>query len=112
VSYLDTAHREGYIKGDRSTYMSSPIQAPTIRRSVALPSGLVKRAQNLAPAPLRNNFNRLVREALEEFIRSREARAFEESMTLMARDPAIRYECGALERGFLDAEGDGLEDGA
>ncbi len=91
--------------------MSSPAQAPTIRRSVALPSGLVKKAQSVAPAPLKGNFNRLVREALEEFIRSREARTFEESMALMARDPAIRYECGTLERGLLETEDDGLEDG-
>jgi hypothetical protein len=92
--------------------MKSPTMAPTVRRSVALPAGLVKRAQNLAPASLRGNFNRLVREALEEFIRSREARAFEESMALMARDPSIRYECGIAERGFMDTEADGLEEGS
>lgn len=88
--------------------MASSVSSPSIRRSVALPAELVKEAQRLAPRPLSGNFNRLVQNALEEYIRHRKALAFEESMALMARDPGIRYECDALEEGLGPAEGDGL----
>jgi hypothetical protein len=88
--------------------MSSPNLSSTIRRSVALSSKLVEEARSVAPELLRDNFNRLVQNALEEYIRHRKALAFQESMALMARDPGIHYECRTLEKGLGPADGDGL----
>ena len=80
----------------------------TIRRSVALPRRLIEEASALAPPELGQNLNRLVTVALQEFAARRKARAFEEAMTQMAADPAIRSECAAIERDFSIAEADGL----
>lgn len=88
--------------------MASRTSLPAVRRSVALPPELVQEAQRVAPEPLRGNFNRLVQNALEEYIQNRVALAFEEGMALMARDPGIRYECGTLEQGLEPTERDGL----
>ncbi len=39
-----------------------------------------------------------------------QARAFEEAITKMATDPAIRVECAAISRDFAITEADGLKD--
>ena len=87
------------------------MQAPKrIRRSVVLPRRLVEQASTLAPLELRGNFNRLVRVALEEFAGRRRAQAFERAMAEMARDPAIRAQCAAIQRQFAATEADGIND--
>jgi len=83
----------------------------TIRRSVALPRQLVEDVSALAPPELRQNLNRLVTVALQEFAAQRAARAFEEAMARMAADPAIRAECVAISRDFAATEADGLRNG-
>lgn len=83
----------------------------TIRRSVALPRQLVEDVSALAPPELRQNLNRLVTVALQEFAAQRTARAFEEAMARMAADPAIRAECAAISRDFAATEADGLRNG-
>ncbi len=92
--------------------MKPPTASPTLRRSVVLAATLVEEARQAAPESLRGNFNRLVQKALEEYIRAQRNRAFEESMALMARDPAIAYECREASEGLAHAEGDGLGDGS
>jgi hypothetical protein len=79
-----------------------------VRRSVALPRWLVAEVQELAPAELRNNLNRLVIVALKDFAERRRVRAFEEAMDRMGADPAIRSECRRIAREFAEAEADGL----
>ena len=86
--------------------MSSPPKS--IRRSVSLPPDLVAAAVKSAPPALKGNFNRLVRTALEEYIRSRKARAFAEEMQAMAEDPDIQREVTVINREFAPAEADGL----
>ncbi len=81
----------------------------TIRRSVALPRALVERATAVAPRELRQNVNRLVTVALQEYAAGQGERAFEEAMARMAADPAIRAECAAISRAFAVAEADELK---
>jgi len=82
----------------------------TVRRSVALPRQLVEEVTALAPQDLRQNFNRLVAVALQEFAARQTARTFEEAMAQMAADPATRSECAAISRDFATTEADGLKD--
>lgn len=82
----------------------------TIRWSVALSRQLVEEVSPLAPPELRQNLNRLVTVALQQFAEQRRARAFEEAMGRMAADPAIRAECRAIARDFAITEADGLRD--
>lgn len=82
--------------------------AGSVRRSVVLSARLLKEVERTAPAAMRGNFNRLVRTALEEFVRRRDEAEFAEAMARMARDPAIRAECRAIEAEFRPAEPDGL----
>jgi len=89
--------------------MKKHIMAPTtVRRSVALPRALVEAAAAAAPPVLRENMNRLVRVALEEFVARRAERAFEQTMIRMAADPALRTASAAISAEFVDAEEDGL----
>lgn len=81
----------------------------TVRRSVALSRQLVEDVGALAPPELRQNLNRLVTVALQQFAAQQKARAFEEAMARMATDPAIRAECAAISRDFAVAEADGLK---
>ena len=90
--------------------MASPGALPPIRRSVVLPASLVDRAKSIAPPELQNNFNRLVQRALEEYVRTREAQALDETLALMARDPAIRYASKTIASALKDTEADGLGD--
>jgi hypothetical protein len=82
----------------------------TVRRSVALSRQLVEEVSAKAPQDLRQNFNRLVTVALQEFAARQTARTFEEAMAQMAADPAIRAECAAICNDFATAEADGLKD--
>lgn len=81
----------------------------TIRRSVALPRQLINEASAVAPPELRQNLNRLVTVALQEFAAKRRERAFEEAIAQMAADPAIQAECAAITKDFTVAESDGLK---
>ena len=88
--------------------MSSPQSLTTVRRSVALPARLVQEILELAPKDEGQNFNRLVRVALEEYLQAHRTRAFAQAMSDMAHDPAIRRESAAITRAFRSAEADGL----
>jgi hypothetical protein len=84
--------------------------AQMIRRSIALPRILVDEVTSVAPAPLRQNFNRLVSTALRDFVEAQRAKAFEQAMQEMAADPEIQAECRAIARDFAHTELDGLPD--
>ncbi len=88
--------------------MKSAIPPKTVRRSVALPYKLIEEVRAVAPLALRENLNRLVTVALQDFVIQRKKRSFEESMAQMAADPAIRTECAILSKEFAIAEADGL----
>src|SRR3989442_620203 len=61
----------------------------TVRRSVALSRQLVEQVSALAPPELRQNLNRLVTVALQEFAAHQKARVFEDSIAKMGRDPGL-----------------------
>ena len=90
--------------------MKSKVLPKTVSRSVALPRQLVEEVSAVAPPELRQNLNRLVTVALQEFAVKRKERTFEETMAQMAADPAIQAECAAISREFATAETDGLKD--
>ncbi len=90
--------------------MKGKVSPKTVRRSVALSRELIEEVTKVVPPELRQNFNRLVTVALQEFTARRKARDFEEAMAQMAADPAIRAECGSIAREFATAETDGLKD--
>ena len=90
--------------------MRGKVLPKTVRRSVALSRQLVEEASALAPSELRQNLNRLVTVALQEFAAKQKARAFEEAIARMATDPAVRAECAAISRDFAITEADGLKD--
>ena len=81
----------------------------TVRRSVALPRALVEEVRAVAPPELRQNLNRLVTIALQEYAARRRERAFEEATARMAADPSIRAECAVISKAFAVAAGDGLK---
>ncbi len=89
--------------------MKAKAAAKTIRRSVALSRQLIEEASTVAPPDLRQNVNRLITVALQEFAARRKGRAFEEAMAQMAADPAIQAECQSIARDFAIAETDGLK---
>ena len=89
--------------------MKTKVSPKTVRRSVALSRQLVEEVSALAPPELRQNLNRLVTVARREFAAQQKARAFEEVIAQMARDPAIRAECTAISRDFAITEADGLK---
>lgn len=89
--------------------MKRKTQVKTVRRSVALARQLVDEAKAAAPPELRENLNRLVTVALQEFASRRKARQFEEAMAQMAADPAIQAECESIAKEFAAAETDGLK---
>lgn len=80
-----------------------------VRWSVALSRQLIEEASAVAPPGLRQNLNRLVTVALQEFAAQRKECAFEEAMARMAADPAIRKECAVISKAFAIADGDGLK---
>ncbi len=79
-----------------------------VRRSVSLPPDLVEAAFESAPEELKQNFNRLVRTALEQYIEARRESELEEQMRAMAADPDVQHEIAAINREFAAAEADGL----
>jgi metal-responsive CopG/Arc/MetJ family transcriptional regulator len=79
-----------------------------VRRSVALPRQLVEEAASLAPRELRGNWNRLVREALEQFIIQCKRRRFAESMAEMAKDPQAMALNRQISEEFSVTDSDGL----
>ncbi len=89
--------------------MKRNVVSKTVRRSVALPRQLVKEVSSVAPPELRQNLNRLVTVALQEFAAGRKQRGFEEAMAQMAADPAIQAECALISKEFAAAETDGLK---
>jgi hypothetical protein len=90
--------------------MKIKVSPKTVRRSVALSRHLVEEVSALAPPELRQNLNRLVTVALQEFAAQQKARAFEEAIAKMGSDPAIRAECAAISGDFAITEADGLKD--
>ncbi len=90
--------------------MKTKRSTKTVRRSVALSRQLVEEVSALAPPELRQNLNRLVTVALQEFAAQQRARAFAEAIAKMATDPAIRAECAAFSTDFAVTEADGLKD--
>lgn len=89
--------------------MKSAITPKTVRRSVALPYKLIEEVRAVAPLALRDNLNRLVTVALQDFVIQRKQQSFAESMAQMAADPAICTECATLSKEFAIAEADGLK---
>ena len=81
-----------------------------VRRSVALPRTLVEEVSNVAPAQLRDNFNRLVSTALREYIEFHRNKEFQQAMQEMAADPQIQAECSTINREFAQFDPDGLGD--
>jgi metal-responsive CopG/Arc/MetJ family transcriptional regulator len=88
-----------------------PSPTKTVRRSVSLPPDLVAEAVESAPQALKNNFNRLVRTALEEYIETRKAKVFAEQMRAMAADPDVQREITTINKEFMHADADGLGEG-
>lgn len=89
--------------------MKRKVSPKRIRRSVALPRDLIEEVSAAAPPELRDDLNRVVIVALQEFVTKRKQRAFEEAMARMAADPAIQAECAAISKEFATAERDGLK---
>lgn len=87
---------------------AQPKSATLIRRSIALPKELVEEAKSVAPSGIRDNFNRLVIIALENYTARRKKQAFEEAMNQMGSDPEILDECSIINKKFLNTERDGL----
>jgi metal-responsive CopG/Arc/MetJ family transcriptional regulator len=75
---------------------------------VSLPPDLVEAAFESAPEELKQNFNRLVRTALEHYIEARRTREFEKQMEAMAADLDVQHEVAAINREFASADADGL----
>jgi len=82
----------------------------TLRRSVALPSALLRELNSVAPPELRANLNRLVIVSLQEYISRRRQQEFERAIAAMAEDPQVRAECAAIAADFAPTEMDGLAD--
>ncbi len=82
-----------------------------IRRSVLLSAALVENVRQATPPTLRDNFNRLVAVALQEYVSNRQRLLFEDAMAKMARDPEIITESARITGDFRSAEADGLPDG-
>ncbi|MBI5529092.1 MAG: hypothetical protein HY897_22420 [Deltaproteobacteria bacterium] len=90
--------------------MKGKIQSGVVRRSVAVPRGVLDEVLKAAAPELRDNFNRLVIVALQEYVARRREYEFAASMAQMAADPAIRYECKTVSDGLSHADADGLGD--
>lgn len=80
----------------------------TVRKSVALPRGLLEEVNAVAPKELRENFNRLVITALGEFAKERRARRFCDEVARMAQDPQVVADSAATYRALSGADADGL----
>lgn len=89
--------------------VGSPGSPATLRRSFALPRQLVEAARELSDPDLRDNLNRLVTVALDEYVARRKRAQFKAEMARMAADPEIQRELAKIEVEFAGAEMDGLE---
>jgi hypothetical protein len=98
---------KGVLKMGPGEYLSVK-QKPTVRRSIALPGALAEEISALAPSELRDDWNRLVIVAPQEYAARRRDLAFESEMPAMAADPGIRCACAAIETEFAAAQMDGL----
>ena len=87
------------------------VASSVVRRSVALPRSVVEAAAAAAGPELRENFNRLVVVALEEYVRRRKEREFSQAMSEMAADPGIQYESTVISEGLAHTDDDGLGKG-
>ena len=83
--------------------------APTLRRSVVLPSALIGELNSVAPPELRTNLNRLVIVSLQEYVSRRRRDEFERAVAAMAEDPQVQTECAAIGRDFASTEMDGFK---
>jgi metal-responsive CopG/Arc/MetJ family transcriptional regulator len=88
--------------------MKAEKRGNTVRRSVALKKQLVEEVLRLAPPEIAGNWNRIVTQALREFVARKKEQEFDEAMARMARDPKIRALSGEISREFQAAEEDGL----
>ncbi|MBI4368814.1 MAG: hypothetical protein HY547_01140 [Elusimicrobia bacterium] len=79
-----------------------------VRRSFVLPTSLINEAKKVAPAAIKDNLNRLVRTAFEEYVQAHQAMEFEQAMGEMAKDQALCRQSAAITREFEAANGDGL----
>lgn len=86
---------------------SRPVSS-VVRRSVALPRALVEQAALLAPPELRDNWNRLVRTALESYVVERRELRIDEQIIEMGRDPHVLADCRRISAEFSAADSDGL----
>lgn len=86
----------------------SASKTPILRRSVALPQGLVKLAQSYLPPEERSNLNGLMRQALEDFVRQHRYEEFRKSVQAMARNPKTVAELKRMSDEFSGTEEDGL----
>lgn len=108
---MSVTQRQRVAKDKKDTKTAtSPSASKIVRRSFALPRHIVAEAAEYAPADLRENLNRLVTVALQEYAETRKRQAFEEAMAAMAADPAIRQASTDLMTAFRTAEADGLPD--
>lgn len=82
--------------------MKGKLRTRKVRRSVALSHHLIEEVKAAAPPELRENLNRLVTVALQEFAAKRKERTFEEAMARMAAFFLVRF---ASSTGFEDSSG-------
>jgi hypothetical protein len=68
----------------------------------------VEVARELSEPDLRDNLNRMVTIALEEYVTSRRRALFKAEMAKMAADPDIQTELSRIQGEFEGAEMDGL----
>jgi len=81
-----------------------------VRCRIALSQALVDEVTSTTPAPLRPEFDRLVRAALRHFAETQRANAFERAVQEMAADPRIQAQCRAIARDFAPTELDSSPD--
>lgn len=83
------------------------MKGSSLRRSFVIPQMLVDEAVTLAPEDLKMNLNRLVTVALQEYVKSRKEKAFEEAMAEMSKDRSLTGELKEIDREFIHTESDG-----
>ncbi len=86
----------------------SEVKSESIRRTIYIPGALARELLEVTPPEERENFNQLVRTALEMFIETRKKQAVKKALAEMANDPEIKRECEEINREFAALEADGL----
>lgn len=79
-----------------------------VRRSVALPRLLVEEAAAAAPPELRDNWNRLVRTALELYVEERRERLIDDRILEIGKDPHVLADVRRINADFAQTDADGL----